>query len=161
MLVTISSFPFSWSRSLTLRLISGGRGPVCGGRASVVSGGADRPGEQLRDVDDFEGVLGLAGGLLGADGVAEHDQAVGAGGGDGVRGQGQGLLDPLDVDPLADALFHPHPGPAGAAAPVTNAAWERQEPCSSATVLSLFRIPCGDTGTLPPHDWLVPASREW
>src|SRR6266516_3479345 len=72
MLVTISSFPLSWSRSL--RLINGGRGPVCGGRASVVSGGADRPGEQLRDVDDFEGVLGLAGGFLGADGVARSEE---------------------------------------------------------------------------------------
>ena len=51
-----------------------------------------------------------------ADRVAEHDQAVRAGGGDRVRGQRQGLLDPLGVDPLADALFHPHPRAAGAAA---------------------------------------------
>src|SRR5579859_7616259 len=45
----------------------------------------DRADEQLGDVDDLEGFLGLAGGLLGVDRVAEHDHAVGAAGGDGVR----------------------------------------------------------------------------
>src|SRR3984885_3718691 len=75
--------------------------------------GAD---QELGDVDDLEGLLGLAGGFLGVDGVAEHDHAVGAGGGDGVGVQGEGLVDALGVDPLAGALFEPHAGAAGAAA---------------------------------------------
>src|SRR5271169_815899 len=81
-----------------------------------VARGGDGAGQELGDVDDLEGFLGFAGGLLGRYGVAEHDQAVRAGRGDRVRGQGQGLLDPLDVDALADAFFHPHAGAAGAAA---------------------------------------------
>src|SRR6516225_12199842 len=89
----------SRSRSLPLRLINGGRSPVCGGRASVVGGSTGRTGEELGHVDDFEGVLGVAGALLRGDGVAEHDQAVRAGGGDGVRVGREGFLDPLGVDP--------------------------------------------------------------
>src|SRR5580704_12678040 len=94
------------------RSVLRGAWPVLGGG----DGGGDRAGQELGDVDDLEGFLGFAGGLFGADRVAEHDQAVRARGGDGVRVQGQGFLDPLGVDPLADALFHPHPGAARAAA---------------------------------------------
>jgi hypothetical protein len=36
--------------------------------------------------------------------------------GHAVRIQGQGLVDPFLVDPLAGPLFQPHPGAAGAAA---------------------------------------------
>src|SRR5690606_40740151 len=39
-----------------------------------------------------------------------------AGGGDDVRVEGEGLVDALVVDALADPLLHPHPGAAGAAA---------------------------------------------
>ncbi len=76
----------------------------------------DRADEELGDVDDLKGLLGLAGGLLGVDGVAEHDHAVGAAGGDGVGVKGEGLVDPVLVDPGAGALFQPHAGAAGAAA---------------------------------------------
>src|SRR6202007_981786 len=62
------------------------------------------------------GGFGLPGGFLGVDGVAEHDHAVGAGGGDGVGVKREGLLDALLVDALARPLFEPHAGAAGAAA---------------------------------------------
>jgi acetyl-CoA C-acetyltransferase len=75
-----------------------------------------RADQELGDVDDFEGLLGLAGGFLGVHGVAEHDHAVGAGGGDGAGVQRQGLVDALFVDPLAGALLEPHAGAADAAA---------------------------------------------
>src|SRR6202044_889555 len=77
---------------------------------------SDRADEELGDVDDLEAVFGFAGGFLGVDGVAEHDHAVGAGGGDGVGVEGEGLLDPVVVDAGAGALFEPHAGAAGAAA---------------------------------------------
>ena len=57
--------------------------PSHGGRCRSA---AHRTGQQLGHVDDFEGVLGLARALLGADRVAEHDQAVRAGGGDRCPG---------------------------------------------------------------------------
>ena len=94
---------------------SAGAGRGGGGRRRGVRGRRrrlDGAGQELGDVDDFEGGLGLAVGLLGVDGVAEHDQAVGAGGGDGVGVGPEGLVDPLGVDPLADPFLHPHPGPA-------------------------------------------------
>src|SRR5260370_11411196 len=74
-----------------------------------------RTGQQLSDVDDLERVLGVARALLRGDGVAEHDQAVRAGGGDRVRVQREGFLHPLGVDPLADPVLHAHPGPSRAA----------------------------------------------
>src|SRR5215472_2371545 len=75
MLATISSFPLPRSRSLPLHLINGGRSPVCGGPPSPMSGGTDRTGQQLGDVDDLQRVRGVARALLRGDGVAEHDQA--------------------------------------------------------------------------------------
>src|SRR4029077_10542599 len=108
-------FPARWDKKCG----SAVRGPRTV-RASVSvdgggGGGTDRTGEELGDVDDFERVRGVAWALFRGDGVAEHDQAVPAGSGDGVGVQGEGFLDPLGVDPLADSLFHPHPGAAGAA----------------------------------------------
>jgi hypothetical protein len=97
-------------------IILNGPGWLLAGSGAPGGGGADRPDEQLGDVDDFEAVFGFAGGFLGVDGVAEHDHAVGAGGGDGVGVQGQRLVDAVGVDALADAFFQPHAGPAGAAA---------------------------------------------
>ncbi len=72
--------------------------------------------QQLSDVDYLQRLLSLARALLRRDRVAEHHQAVRAAGGDGVRVGAEGLVDPLGVDPLADPLFHPHPGAAGTAA---------------------------------------------
>ena len=92
----------------------GGGGRRCGGGGRRWRlHGAD---QDLGDVHDFEGVFGFAGGFLGGDGVAQHDQAVGAAGGDGVRVGAERFVDPLGVDALADPLFHPHPGAARAAA---------------------------------------------
>src|SRR5580658_1653610 len=93
-----------------------GAGAIGAGAARAGGLEGDGTDQQLRDVDYFEAVLGFAGSLLGRDRIAEHDQAVRAGGGDGVRVQLEGLVDPLGVDPLADPLFHPHPGAARAAA---------------------------------------------
>ena len=53
---------------------------------------------------------------LDGDAVADHGGAERAADRDRVRAGGDGLLDPLDVDALADPLFHPHAGAAGAAA---------------------------------------------
>src|SRR5690606_39290476 len=68
------------------------------------------------DLDDLDGLLGLAVVLLAVHGVREHDEAERAGGGHDVRVEGEGLVDALVVDALADPLLHPHPGAAGAAA---------------------------------------------
>src|SRR5918999_828586 len=60
----------------------------------------DGPDEQLGHVDDLERLLGRAGVLLLADGVAEHHKAKRAGGGDLVGIGEQGLVHPFGVDTL-------------------------------------------------------------
>src|ERR1039457_2967143 len=74
------------------------------------------PGKQLGHVHHPERLFRLARALLRADRIAEHHQAEWAARGDRIRVGTQRLVDSLDVDPLADPLFHPHPGTAGAAA---------------------------------------------
>ena len=92
-------------------------GPVDGGQRSAryLAGGFDRPQQNRGDVDDLD-TFGLTAGLLLGHAVIEHGQAERAGGRDRLGAGPDGLLDPLDVDPLADPLLHPHASAAGAAA---------------------------------------------
>src|SRR6476661_181637 len=100
-----------------------GAGRVVGDRARLGAGlgalGADRgqrAQQDLADVEDLHVVLGLAVLLLLVQRVAEHRDAERAGRGDDVGVELEGLLGALDVDLLADLLFHPHARAAGAAA---------------------------------------------
>ena len=61
-------------------------------------------------------VTRLADRLLSGDAVAEHRQAERAGDRDGLAPRSPAPPRPLDVDPLADPLLHPHARAAGAAA---------------------------------------------
>src|SRR6201986_5460920 len=82
----------------------------------------DRADEELGDVDDLEGLFALAGGLLGVAGVAEHDGAVGAGGGAGVGVEREPLLYSICFYPLSLPLFQPFAGaPCPAAEPAVPA----------------------------------------
>src|ERR1700722_4009713 len=106
------------SRQIPFRSLASPTGPGASGLGLFLAllAQPDRADEQMGDVDDLEGPLRLARRLLGVDGVAEHDHAVRAGGGDGVGVEGEGLFDPVVVDAAAGALLEPHAGAAGAAA---------------------------------------------
>src|SRR2546429_507233 len=60
-------------------------------------------------VDDLDVRASFADRLLTRHPVAEHGQTERAADRDGLCPRAQGLLDTFHVDPLADALFHPHP----------------------------------------------------
>src|SRR6185437_11448315 len=97
-------------------------GACFSGRASSLIAELDGADEELGDVDDLDVLPGLAVGLLGVDGVAEHDVAVGAGGGDDVGAGAEGLGGAGVVDPGAGPLLEPHAGAAGPAAEAAVAA---------------------------------------
>src|SRR5690606_8576601 len=76
----------------------------------------DRRQQQLGHVDHLDR---LGSGLLvlpGGEPVGEHHAAERAAGRDLRRRGAERLVDALQVDALADALFHPHPGTTGTAA---------------------------------------------
>ena len=85
----------------------------CGPRRGLA---LHRRQQHLRDVEDLDLLAGAAVGLLGGQPVGEHHPAEGAADRDLVGAGRDGLLRAVDVDPLAEVLLHPHPGPAGAAA---------------------------------------------
>src|SRR3990172_3552513 len=78
---------------------------------SVSAGASQRPLEDLRDVLPAE-VLAV----LRLRRVVEHDEAVRARRGDGLRPRRHGVGEPPVVHLLPDPLLHPHPCPAGPAA---------------------------------------------
>src|SRR5215218_5463459 len=79
--------------------------------------GALHRGEQeLGDVLYLDGLAGRAVGLLRGQAVGEHHPAERAAGGDLVGAGLDRLGGPVEVDPAADLLLHPHPRAAGAAA---------------------------------------------
>ena len=70
----------------------------------------------LRDVEYLDLLARLTRLLTSGDGVRQHRDAERAGRRHDVRIQLERLVDALDVDPLTDLLFHPHPRAAGATA---------------------------------------------